>query len=117
MFDLDKFKAGHSAITRGGKEAKFVAHAPEARYDDEKLVVLVDGSVRTYAIDGKSTTSAVEACADLIAMKLRTVQLWVNRYPNGSVAAYDSEEEADRWANHDTRIGGKALRIEIPMED
>lgn len=117
MFDLDKFKAGHSAITRDGREVKFVAHVPEALYDNEKLVVLMDGSVRTYTIDGRSTAGAGETRSDLTVMRPRAAELWVNRYPDGSVDAYDSEEEADQWANDDTRIGNKALRIEIPMED
>lgn len=115
MFDLDKFKAGQLAVTRGGSVAKFVAYVEEAR--GQKLAALVDGDLLIYSEDGRFRMN--ESHLDLIAMKPRVAVLWVNRCKDGGLSVWGSEQEADQSAAlfAPNRIGGKALRIEIPMED
>ena len=50
MFDLEKFKSGHPAVTRGGQVAHFVCmFAPSEAYP---ITASVEGASRAYTLEG-----------------------------------------------------------------
>jgi len=106
-FDLEAAKRGEPIVTRGGREAKFIAHVPELTYP---VLILLDVGLWHAKPDG---TSNVGRNNDLfMASKKQTV--WVNFYRNQTNADYFSTKQlADYTAEFRTRIGGKAYPVEI----
>ena len=106
-FDLEAAKRGEP-IQCCGVSAKFVAHEPEAA-PYEQFIYLAHGN-QLFTADANGGGSHHNLT---MAPKRRTV--WLNLYPRrGSIAYYyDSEEEADGFANDRIRIGGKAYPVEI----
>ena len=115
-FNLEAAKRGEPIQTRDGREAKFVAHVPEA-IESQRIVVMLSGSLFTMFETGLCSSSGVEYADDLfMAPKKRTV--WVNLYEYTKASnrfdayAYVSEALADHARSKD-RIGGKAWPLEI----
>lgn len=112
-FDLEAAKRGEPIVTRDGREAKFIAHVPEAK-DSLKLIIRVGSEVFGTRNNGAYGNGNRENAFDLfMAPKNRTV--WVNLYPDSITGVYwcNSEEEANRMNNSGTRIGGKAYPVEV----
>ena len=65
MFDLEKFKAGHPAVTRGGQVAHFERmYAPSEAYP---ITASVEGVERAYTLEG-SYFYTWEHDLDLVSM-------------------------------------------------
>lgn len=75
-FDLEAAKRGEPLVTREGKEAKFIAHVPDAR-KTEKLLYLVGDIVYATGEDGYSFT---DDSADLFMAPKPKRTAWANTY-------------------------------------
>ncbi len=65
MFDLEKFKSGHPAVTRGGQVAHFVRmYAPSEAYP---ITASAEGVERAYTLEG-SYFYTWEHDLDLVSM-------------------------------------------------
>ena len=107
-FNLDAAKRGDAIQTRDGENAKFIAHAPEAKA--YKVVVLLNGEFETYTEDGTHCEGRKTGYDLFMTPKKRTVWLNLNSY-NCIAFQFDSKEEAD--IAHGTRIGNRAWPLEI----
>jgi len=111
-FDLEAAKRGEPIVTRDGREAKFIAHVPEAN-EIQKIVVSVDKGLISLRQNGR-TWKDTDTRSDLfMAPKKRTV--WVNLYSDGEAFYHYTQEEADDLDSgaKEDRIGGKAYPVEI----
>ena len=106
-FDLEAAKRGEPIVTRDGREAKFIAHVPDA-IPQHQVLVLQDREVVSLHVNGRYSANAAVARDIFMATKKRTV--WVNLYH-----VFYTEEDADAadTFSNDHRIGGKAYPVEI----
>ena len=79
-FNLEAAKEGKPIVTRDGQVAKFVAHVPEAR-EDQQLVILINGTVCTRSDTGLSSVGW-KTSGDLM-MAEEEVTVYFNEYENG----------------------------------
>lgn len=98
-FDLEAAKRGEPLVTREGKEAKFIAHVPDAR-KTEKFVYLVGDTVCATGEDGYSFT---DASADLFMAPKPKRTVWANTY------YHDTKESA-------LMRGGRAALVAVPTQ-
>ncbi len=106
------WEVGKTYKTRDGRDAKFIAHVPEA-IELSRLVFLVGNRVRTHYEDGKFLSE--ESQLDILPPK-RTVYVGVMKDEDGRIWAlppWDSEKDACRFAR--TFKGSKLLAI-APVE-
>lgn len=113
-FDLEAAKRGEPIVTRDGREAKFIAHVPEAR-PSYRTVVLIGGETFSLWDSGYYWESTRNSPNDIfMAPKKKTV--WVNFVrENGYISSYchASEVEANISLAYYKRISGKAYPVEI----
>ena len=111
-FDLEAAKRGEPIMTRDGREAKFIAHVPEAAAA-QQIVYLVEGEIKTNWVTGERNKDVRYTTDLFMAPKKRTV--WVNLYSDGEAFYHYTQEEADDLdsGSKEDRIGGKAYPVEI----
>lgn len=112
-FDLEEAKAGKPLVTRGGQDAKFIAHVPEVH----QVVVLVGESIWSLCEDGIYGACKNPGALDLF-MKPTKRTVYVNVYKSNvmhsgfSTYAYPCEESAKFAAlNY-----GDAVATAVPIE-
>lgn len=98
-FDLEAAKRGEPLVTREGKEAKFIAHVPDAR-NTEKLLYLVGDIVYATGEDGYSFT---DDSADLFMAPKPKRTVWANTY------YHDTEQRA-------LAMSGGAALVAVPVQ-
>ena len=111
-FNLEAFKQGAVAITRGGKEVTFVAYVPEAQKFYRLVYMDAKGFIDQCREDGRYLQTG-ESVMDIIGIKTQTKTYWLNMY-EGSCYGYETEEQADK-VNFSRRINGKAYKVEIEL--
>lgn len=80
-FNLEAAKSGAPIVTRDGREARFIAHVPEAN-EVERIVALIGKSLFWYSENG-SYLLDTESNRDLF-MKPQKRTIWVHLYADGS---------------------------------
>ena len=111
-FNLEAFKQGAVAITRGGKEVTFVAYVPEAQEFYRLVYMDRKGYIESCSEEGQYL-KAGEADLDIIGIKTQTKTYWINMYED-LCYGYDTKERADQ-AMSNQRINGKAYKVEIEL--
>jgi len=106
-FNLEEAKAGKPLITRDGRDAKFIAHVPEAA-NFCKLIVLIDKEIFVFHQNG-FYSSCEGSNADLF-MKTMKKTVYVNLYVNGEWVSHTSASNARASATV------KAFAIAVPIE-
>jgi hypothetical protein len=91
-FDLKLAQEGHPIQTRDGRPAKFVAHVPETREEDQ-VVCLIDGLVCSRFDTGLQYVS--NPSPNDLFMALVTHTRWLNLYERGDPFSYSSRALAD----------------------
>lgn len=116
-FDLEAAKRGEPIITRDGREAKFIAHVPEAK-EEHRVIVLVERNPLPAHETGEYFDIRVgESKNDLfMAPKKRKVAGWVNVYPSGDFFGHTTEDEAEYFGGP-SRIGRKAHFVTFEIEE
>lgn len=94
-FDLEAFKNGQPALTRGGQTMRFVAHVPDAEKSQRLLAIDGVGVIWKYYSDG--CYSQHSGHRDLTHMAPKKVQFWGQAYRRGAtgqlqLAVYTSNE-------------------------
>jgi hypothetical protein len=93
-FDLKLAQEGHPIQTRDGRHAKFIAHVPETREEDQ-VVCLIDGLVCSRFDTGLQYDSKASSPNDLFMAPMKHTK-WLNIYPEGRTSyAYPTKELAN----------------------
>lgn len=67
MFNLEDFKKYGKAVRRDGKIARFIAHIPDARREDNRIVAMdAEHDLQTFCEDGAYLPGGNESCYDLV---------------------------------------------------
>ena len=110
-FDLEAAKRGEQIVTRDGREAKFIAHVPEAT-SVYRVIVLVQNII--FHVTSSGLHGDTRSPSDMfMAPKKRTV--WVNFYRTGHTTRHFTQAEADYRAISEDRINNKAFTVEIEL--
>lgn len=97
-FDLDKAKAGEPLVTRDGRKATFVGHAPTAG-EDCRVYALIDGDEQAEAFrDDGLYWGAGALDADLFMAPKPARVVFVNLYRNGFAGYFESDVAARNGA-------------------
>jgi hypothetical protein len=108
-FNLSKALAGVPVVTKGGHRVLNIAHLPQA-ISYSRVQAVLEGVVGNNVQSYDETGHAGSGLYDLfMATKEKTV--WINLYGNNGAAHHDSEQEADKYALNQYRLGGKAYPI------
>ena len=69
MFNLDEAKAGLPIMKRDGSKVKFIAHVPENKIADNRLIILDDNDLLDFYYDnGKYLDSSNEISSQDLVM-------------------------------------------------
>ncbi|MET3232230.1 UNVERIFIED_ORG: hypothetical protein ABIC54_004435 [Burkholderia sp. 1263] len=123
-FDLKKAIAGDPLVTRDGRSARLIGHAPEFE-ESSRVIVAIEGvdSARQHYESGAYTRDAEHGSDLFMAPKKRTV--WVNVYEtrlntirnHGNCAAVFDTEEGARSNADGNGIRVTAIAVPIEIED
>lgn len=110
-FDLEKALAGEPVVTRNGARVTKICVFEDVK-DSYPVITSINGRIRSFTSKGAYVNDDSTSPYDLfMAPKKRTV--WVNLYPDTTVAMVrPTKEQADSCAMRQ-RIGGKAWPLEI----
>lgn len=118
-FDLQSAKAGAPIVTRDGREAKFVAHVPEAN-EGEKIVVLIGKSILMYSENGNYLVDCGSNCDLFMKPQKRTVYVNIVKH---YVTALQVGEEIhshvyfnEEIAKKATEFADKVVAVAVPIE-
>jgi len=113
-FDLEAAKAGAKLVTRNGKAARFLGHAPEVR-NGHQVVAYVEGEKIPlhFSEGGRFTPDGAESPYDLFLVA-ETKAVYLNIYRNTwdqyTVREHDNETNARMLAEQ------HAVAVAVPVE-
>lgn len=90
-FDLEKAKSGEPICFRNGSNAKFIAYAPEANYEQRVIVLDTDGDILLACSNGSFKAGQRESDLDLF-MAPKPVVMFTAVYVDGMSTPYSSIE-------------------------
>lgn len=115
-FDLARAMAGEPIVTRDGRAVKFVAHVPELKSDDERVLVLVEGDYHvSYFCETGEYMKKDKSKYDLFMAPKPKRTVWVNVWCRGGDVGggiHATKEQAILIAENN----GEFVHIAMPIE-
>lgn len=110
-FDLEKFKDGHTAITRNGQKVQFIAFDSSLQ-ENQQLIYKWNNTAYGTSKSGIYSTK-YQNDYDLIGLLPKTRKLYLNIYPDNGISLYLTLNDANKYALKE-RNPIIAYEVEIP---